>query len=229
MSQCDGVILVYSVLEEASFTAACELRNRLFQIRSNMAKKESAMKPKSSIFAQLHQFCCGNAVEQDVKVPPLYLVGTHAVSFDFWLYSTCNEMVRVSLKSPDEMRKLEDCVLMYFFNRYRGLLPEVKSFRIVAVTTDNTCSQSYTNVTSLFRINTHFFYFRMYASKKCCMKNHHVIMTSTSSIQKRTSLLGDQWKSAKSAKPWLPVDHQSSPTTCFRLLANGRNARVSQR
>ena len=80
MSQCDGAVLVYDVMNEASFAAACELRNRFYQIRSSMARKEIDVKSTTSIFSKLSHTCCRSEQEQDVRIPPIYLVGTHAVS-----------------------------------------------------------------------------------------------------------------------------------------------------
>ena len=81
MSHCDGVVLVYSVLDDTTFAAACELRNKFVQIRTNMVRSQSEQKkPSSSIFSKLPFACCREEVKDDIPIPPVFLVGTHAVS-----------------------------------------------------------------------------------------------------------------------------------------------------
>ena len=86
MAQSDALVLVYSVLDDATFTTACEIRNKFVQLRTSMLRTEDEKKkPTHSILSKLPFPCCGKEEEIDVPIPPIFLVGTHAVSLTLFV------------------------------------------------------------------------------------------------------------------------------------------------
>ena len=83
MIQSDGLVLVYNVLDDTTFAAACDIRNKFVQLRTNLLRSdEEKKKPTPSILSKLLMSCCNKKEEIDVRIPPIFLVGTHAVSAD---------------------------------------------------------------------------------------------------------------------------------------------------